>query len=243
MRISLCVPMYNESSIIADTARVLNEYMSEHFGNDYEIIFADDGSCDGSADIVNGLNLKNVRVVGYEKNQGKGCAVRHGVLASKGRTVIFTDADLAYGVDVIEESVNIIEGGEYPVLVASRAKHKEGYEGYTPIRKLASRTYIRVLNLFGGIKISDAQCGFKAFQGNAGRNIFSLCKTNNFAFDLEVILWAQKMDLKIYEMPAKIINHRESKVNVLKDAFRMLKEISIIKKNIKSVEINKTTFL
>ena len=233
MRISLVVPMYNESSIIADTAKVLDKYMSEHFGDDYEIIFADDGSRDGSASIVNELGLTNVRVVGYSQNQGKGCAVRCGVLASNGDVVLFTDADLAYGVDVIEEAVKILEKGEYPVLVASRAKHRDGYEGYTPIRKLASKTYIKVLNLFGGIKISDAQCGFKGFKGDIAREIFSLCQTNNFAFDLEVILWAQKMKHKIYEMPAKIINHRESKVNVLKDAVRMSKEIFVIKRNIR----------
>ncbi len=233
MRISVCVPMYNESSIIEKTAKELSSYMAENFGDDYEIIFADDGSIDGSADIVNNLNLPNIKVVGYPKNQGKGCAVRHGVLASCGEVVIFTDADLAYGVDVIADAVKIIENESYPMLVASRAKHKDGYEGYTPIRKLASKTYIKVLNLLGGIKISDAQCGFKAFDGEAGRRIFSLCKTNNFAFDLEVILWAQKMNLRIYEMPAKIINHRESKVNVLRDAFRMVKEISVIKRNIR----------
>lgn len=235
MRISLCVPMYNESSIIAQTARQLHKYMSDHFGEDYEIIFADDGSKDNSAQIVKDLNLPNVRVVGYEKNLGKGGAVRHGVLASKGDTVIFTDADLAYGVELIEDTVKIIENENYDVLVASRAKHKEGYEGYTFIRKLASKIYIKVLNMFGGIRISDAQCGFKAFKGEKGRKIFSYCKTNNFAFDLEVILIAQKMKLKIYELPAKIINHRESKVNVVKDAVRMLKEISKIKKNIKNI--------
>ncbi len=235
MRISICVPMYNESSIIANTARELDKYMSQHFGDDYEIIFADDGSKDDSAKIVKDLNLPRVRVVGYSNNQGKGCAVRHGILASNGDTVIFTDADLAYGVDVIEEAVEVLEKGDYPVLVASRAKHKDGYEGYTPIRKLASRTYIKVINVFGGIKISDAQCGFKAFKGDVARKIFSYCKTNNFAFDLEVILIAQKMKLKIYEMPAKIINHRESKVNILRDAFRMLKEISVIKKHVRKI--------
>ena len=237
MRISVCVPMYNESSIIEQTARELYTYMTKNFENDFELIFADDGSKDGSADIVNNLNLPNVRVVGYGKNQGKGCAVRHGVLASNGDIVIFTDADLAYGVEVIKEAIEIIEKGEYSVVVASRAKHKEGYEGYTFIRKLASKTYIRVLNLFGGIKISDAQCGFKVFVGESGRKIFSYCQTNNFAFDLEVILIAQKMKLKIYELPAKIINHRESKVNVVKDAFRMMKQISIIKKNIAKIDL------
>lgn len=236
MRISLCVPMYNESSIIAKTARELHDYMSKNFFDDYEIIFSDDGSRDGSSDIVKNLNLPNVKVVGYEKNQGKGCAVRHGILASRGDIVIFTDADLAYGLDVIKEAVEIMDKGEHSVVVASRAKHREGYEGYTFIRKLASKTYIKVLNLFGGIKISDAQCGFKTFDGEKGRKIFSLCQTNNFAFDLEVILVAQKMKLKIYELPAKIINHRESKVNVIKDAFKMMKEISKIKKNIKKIE-------
>ena len=176
MRVSICVPMYNESSIIADTAVQLNKFMTAHFGNDFEIIFSDDGSRDGSADIVNALGLPCVRVVGYEKNQGKGCAVRNGVLASKGDIVMFTDADLAYGMEIIEEAFNILEKGEYPVLVASRAKHSEGYEGYTPIRKLASKTYIKVLNLFGGIKISDAQCGFKGFKGDLARRIFSYFK-------------------------------------------------------------------
>ena len=236
MKISACVPMYNESSIIANTARELHEYMSEHYGNDFELLFADDGSRDGSGDIVKALNLPNVRVVGYEKNQGKGCAVRHGILASSGDIVIFTDADLAYGVEIIAKAVEIIENGKLKVVVASRAKHREGYEGYTFIRKLASRTYIKIINLFGGIKISDSQCGFKAFDGEKGRKIFSYCKTNNFAFDLEVILIAQKMKLAIYELPAKIINHRQSKVNVVKDAFRMMKEITVIKKNISKID-------
>ena len=235
MKISLCIPMYNESSIIAESAKQIHKYMIEHFGNDFEIIFADDGSFDGSAQIVTNLHLSNVRVEGYEKNQGKGCAVRHGVLASLGEIVIFTDADLAYGLDVIKESVRLIENGN-KIVVASRAKHPEGYEGYTFIRKLASKTYIKVINMFGGVKISDAQCGFKAFDGDLGRKIFSYCKTNNFAFDLEVILIAQKMNIRIHEMPAKIINHRESKVNVLKDAYRMLKEISKIKKNVAQVK-------
>lgn len=238
MRISLVVPMYNESAIIADTARALYKYMSENYGTDFEIIFANDGSRDNCAQIVEQLNLPCVRVVGYDKNQGKGCAVRHGVLASSGEIVLFTDADLAYGLDVIKEGADVLENGKHDLLVASRAKHPEGYEGYTPIRKLASKTYLKVLNLFGGIKVSDAQCGFKGFNGDVGRRIFSHCETNNFAFDLEFILIAQKMGLKIYELPAKIINHRESKVNIVKDATRMVKEIFKIKKRIKLIKFN-----
>lgn len=237
MRISLCVPMYNESTIIENTARVLHEYMCEHFGDDFEIIFSDDGSTDGSAGLVEALGLSHVRVVGYEKNRGKGSAVRNGVLASVGDTVIFTDADLAYGIDVIGEAVEILESGS-DMLVASRARHPRGYEGYTPIRRLASRTYIRILSIFGGIKVSDAQCGFKGFRGDVGRRIFSLCSTDGFAFDLEVILVAQRLGISIRELPAMIVNHRESKVNVLRDSVRMLREISRIKKRVRRIEKN-----
>lgn len=237
MRISVCVPMYNESKIIADTARELHSFMSEKFGDDFEIIFSDDGSNDNSAEIVNNLALPNVRTVGYPHNQGKGCAVRHAILKSLGEVVLFTDADLAYGIDIICDAVKIIERGEYKMLVASRAKHPKGYEGYNFVRLLASRGYITLINLFGGIKISDAQCGFKAFDGNVGRKILSMCETNNFAFDLEMILIAQKMGISIYELPAMIINHRESKVNVLRDAPKMAKEMIKIKKRVEKLKI------
>ena len=236
--ISICVPMYNESSIIADTAKTLHTYMTTHYASDFEIIFSDDGSRDNSAAIVNSLGLQNVRVVGYEKNKGKGCAVRHAVLASLGDVVIFTDADLAYGVDVIAQAVDELHKNDCSVVVASRAVHPQGYKGYTFFRKVASKTYIKILNMFGGIKISDAQCGFKAFRGNEGRTIFSYCQTNNFAFDLEAILLAQKMNLKIFEMPAMIVNHRESKVNVLRDAPKMIKEAALIKKRVKNTKIS-----
>ena len=79
-KISLCIPMYNESSIIADTAKTLHEYMSATFP-DYEIIFSNDGSTDGCDRIVEEMNLPNVRVVGYPDNRGKGCAVRTALLA------------------------------------------------------------------------------------------------------------------------------------------------------------------
>lgn len=229
--------MYNESGIIANTAIELHNYMSSHYGDDYEIIFSDDGSRDNSAQIVHSLNLPHVKIVGYNKNCGKGCAVRHAVLASKGEIVLFTDADLAYGLDVIDSAIAVLENKECDVLVASRAKHRDGYAGYTPIRKLASKTYLKILNLFVGIKISDAQCGFKGFCGDVGRKLFYLCQTDNFAFDLEVILLAQKMGMHIYEMPAAIINHRESKVNLIKDAPKMLKEALLIKKRVKNVKI------
>lgn len=237
MKFSLCIPMYNESSIIKDTANTLHRYMSSNF-DDYEIIFADDGSRDGCGKMVEEMSLPCVRVVGYEQNMGKGYAVRTAMLAAEGDIIMFTDADLAYGTDVIRQVYETFENNpDAEMVMGSRNLHKDGYEGYTAIRKLASKVYIKVLSLIGGFKLSDSQCGCKAFRGDAAKKIFSRCEVNRFAFDFECILWAVKFDMKIVEMPVKIINHRESKVSVLRDSFKMVRDILKMKKRIKKAKI------
>ena len=231
-KITLIIPMYNEIGIIRDTASTLNGYMSSTF-DDYEIIFSDDGSKDGSAKIVSDLDLPNVRVVGYEQNHGKGCAIRNGMLAAKGEIVMFTDADLAYGTDVIKRAYDMLKDADANMLIGSRNLSADGYEGYTFIRKIMSKIYIKVLCIAGGFKLSDSQCGCKAYKGEAVKKIFERCKVDGFAFDFESILWAQKFGYNIVEMPVKIINHRESTVNVVKDTFKMLGDLRKMKKRIK----------
>lgn len=237
MKISLCIPMYNENSIIADTAKTLSEYMEKTF-EDYEILFSNDGSRDGCDKTVEALGLPNVRVVGYPDNKGKGCAVRTAMLAADGDIVMFTDADLAYGTDVIKRVYDaFVENPDADIVIGSRNLSADGYEGYTAIRKLASKIYIKVLCLTGGFKLSDSQCGCKAFRSDAVKQIFPRCEVNGFAFDFEAILWSVKLNLKIKEIPVKIINHRESKVNVFKDTFKMLGDLRRMKKRIKKAKI------
>ncbi|MBQ8005063.1 MAG: glycosyltransferase [Clostridia bacterium] len=236
MKISLCIPMYNEAPIIESTARALSKYMEENFSHcGYEIIFSDDGSRDGCAELVNSLALPNVRTVGYPDNRGKGSAVRNAVLASLGDIVMFTDADLAYGTGAVKTMTEALDKDpDASVAIGSRNLSKDGYEGYTLIRKFASKVYIKVLCLAGGFKLSDSQCGCKAYRGEEARRIFKCCKVNGFAFDFETILRAQKEGMKIIEVPVKIVNHRESKVNVLRDTFKMLGDLRKIKKDIKN---------
>lgn len=237
MKMSLCIPMYNENSIIADTARTLSAYMEKTF-DDYEIIFSNDGSTDGCDKTVEALNLPHVRVVGYPVNQGKGCAVRTAMLAAEGDFIMFTDADLAYGTDVIKRVYDtFVENPGTDMIIGSRNLSKDGYEGYTFIRKVASKIYIKVLCFIGGFRLSDSQCGCKAFTKDTVQKIFPRCEVNGFAFDFEAILWATKLGLKIKEIPVKVINHRESKVHVVSDTFKMLKDLSKMKKRIRRIEI------
>ena len=233
MKLSLIVPMYNEAAIIENTARTYQEYLAAQFP-DYELLFVDDGSVDDCGAKVEALGLPNTRVIRYTPNQGKGNAVKTGMLAASGDVRMFLDADIAYGTEVIARAAKRFE--EQPdkaLVIGSRPLHPEGYAGYTPIRKLASKTYIMVLNVAGGFRLSDSQCGCKAYRGEAAEAIFSRTETKGFAFDFETILWAQKLGYGITEMPVCIVNHRTSKVNVVRDSFKMLKELRQIKKRVR----------
>ena len=229
---SLIIPMSNEEKILPDTIETLHAYMESAF-DDYEIVFADDGSTDRSRKIVEECGHERIRVVGYEKNHGKGCAVRCGMLAAKGDIRLFTDCDLAYGTEIIRTLYDKFTAADCDVMIGSRNLSGDGYEGYTALRRIVSKTYIRVLCTIGGFKLSDSQCGFKAFSAKAAEDVFSRCETDGFAFDFEAILFATKLGYKIAELPVKIINHRESKVNVLSDSIRMLRDLMQIKKHVK----------
>ena len=232
MKISICIPMYNENRVIADTAKTLSAYMEAHY-QDYELLFCSDGSTDGCDQTVRSLNFPNVRVIGYEQNRGKGCAVRTAMLAATGDVRMFLDADLAYGIDVIDRVFQFFAAGrEEQVVVGSRNLQKDGYAGYTFLRKIASKTYIRVLGFVGGFRLSDSQCGCKAFSATAAQEIFSRCEIDGFAFDIETILWATKLEIKIAEIPVRVIRHSDSKVRLLRDTFRMLRDLTKAKKRI-----------
>jgi len=151
---------------------------------------------------------------------------------------MFTDADLAYGTAVISQVANeFAKHPEADLVIGSRNLKREGYAGYTFIRRIASKAYIRVLCIAGGFRLSDSQCGCKAFSGSAVEKIFPRCEVNGFAFDFEAILWAVKMNMKIVETPVHVINHGESKVRIVRDTVKMLGDLRKMKKRIRRASI------
>lgn len=235
MRLSVVIPMYNESLIVADTIRTTDASMKALVGEgDYELIFVSDGSTDHCAEIARSMVADHpaLRVLEYMPNRGKGCAVRTGMLAAKGDFVVFTDCDLAYGTELVVDFLKRYEQGGCDVILGSRALG--GYDGYPFLRKLMSKTYLKVISVAAGFKHSDSQAGIKGFSQAASKAVFSECEENGFAFDLEALMEAERQGFKVAEMPAVIVNHRESKVNPIKDALRMLKQVSKIKKRQKA---------
>lgn len=247
-RLTLCIPMYNEASIIADTVRTLTAALEKYreggaYGS-WELIVSDDGSTDGSADIVRSLGLDGVRVCGYEHNRGKGCAVRTAMLeasrgdCSRGHVIMFTDADLAYGTEVIDRFARAFaQHDDTDVFIGSRNLSGDGYESYTFIRRIASKAYIRLLCIVGGFKLSDSQCGCKAFRAPTAERIFSLAETDGFAFDFELLLLAGRLGKRIGEIPVSIINHRESKIKLSRDVIKMTHDLFKMKRRVAKIKL------
>ncbi len=238
MKLTLLIPMYNEKSIIDATLLEVSTYMKRTFLEDYEILFVNDGSRDGCEEAVRAFPDPAVRLVSYGENRGKGYAIRKGVFEAKGDVILFTDCDLAYGCDVIKEFYDLLSKEDGPhVAVGSRALHPAGYAGYTPLRRLVSRAYLLFLRTVGGLQLSDSQCGCKGFRAPMAKSIFSFCEVDRFAFDFEAILIAKEMGARFAEIPVKVLFHGESKVHLLKDTARMLRDLARMKKRIKSLDL------
>ena len=224
--------MYNENRIISQTARELSSYMQQHF-SDYEILFYNDGSTDGCDETVRSLSLPNVFVIAGGENHGKGYAVRQAMLQASGDVRMFLDSDLAYGTDVISRVARTFESDpEADVVIGSRNLEKGGYEGYSAMRTLASKCYLRLLSFAGRFRLSDSQCGCKAFSAKAATDIFSRCEVNGFAFDFEALLWASKLGYKTVELPVRVLRHGDSKVRIVRDSLRMIRDVRAMRKRI-----------
>ena len=241
MLFSVVIPMYNESRVIADTFRRLTETLEREAsrgGWRYEVLFSDDGSDDGSGDIVRreaaGTELLygEAETIRSDVNRGKGAAVRMGMLRARGDWRLFTDSDLAYGPEKAVSMLNRAAETNTAVLAGSRAADEDGYAGYTPVRKLASRAYLRFLSAAAGFRHSDSQCGIKVFRADAAEDIFSRVGTDGWAFDFEALMLADRLGYSVEEAPVRVLTHGSSKIRLVRDSVGMLREIGRIRRRL-----------
>ena len=231
MDVSLVIPAYNESKIVLDTIRTASARLAD-LAEEYEVLIVDDGSTDGMAELVRDCGDPHVRLEGYSPNRGKGCAVRTGMLAAQGDIVLCTDADLAYGVDVFAVILERFRAGGADLVIGSRRIGGQGYQNYPPLRILMSKCFGLLSHMISGLPY-DTQCGIKGYRREAAQNIFSRCATDGFSFDFEALMRADKLGLKVEQIPVSVINFRESKVNVVKDSIRMFRDVFRIRRAVR----------
>ena len=238
--LSVIIPAYNEEKRLPKTLREVDGYLRKQNYNS-EIIVVSDGSTDRTCEIVEGLKneIKNLKLICEKINQGKGYAVRIGMLKAKGEFRLFTDADNSTPIEQIEKMWPYFEEG-YEIVIGSRDIKGAVLD---PPQNLFRRfvgevfKYLRkiIVNLW---EIEDSQCGFKCFKGEAAEKIFPKCKINRFAFDPEILLVGKKLGYKIKEVPVYWKNDPDSKVR-LKSMVKMLLDLLKIRWNLIKNEYKK----
>ena len=227
LMISIVIPAYNEKKRIEGSLAETCAYMND-FGMEYEIIVVDDGSSDGTGRIVEHIakDVRNVRLVRYDKNRGKGHALRTGVLVTKGDFVLVMDADLSTPMDELRKLMPYLSDGEFDIAIGSRALALSDIIKKQPWwRRGMGKTFNKIVKalVIGGF--SDTQCGFKLFKGESARSLFGEAKIDRFAYDVEILALATKKEYRIKEVPIRWINSPESRVDPVKDSLQMLADL------------------
>jgi dolichyl-phosphate beta-glucosyltransferase len=231
--LSIIIPAYNEEALIASTLDGLRTYLSAR-SERYEIIVVDDGSQDKTADCIQdwkNINQIDLHLLVNELNRGKGFSIRRGVMESKGRFIIFIDADLPYELDAIEGFLKALHNG-YDLAVGSRVLPGSQVKGVPVIRYISGQVFSWMVQaaLFSGLP--DTQCGFKSFQSVAAKEIFRRLTIDGFGFDVEMLFVARRLKLAIQPIPVRMIDHRHrSRVRLVIDSFKMFANLFTVRWN------------
>ena len=232
--LSVVVPAYNETARIAPTLQKLHAFL-ETQDSRYEIIVVDDGSSDGTAEHVERLAIPHVRVIRSRPNRGKGAAVRTGMLDARGLVRVMCDADGSMPPDELPKLLARLATGEYEIAIGSRyAPGAAANTSQPKWRVWWSRLCNKVIQRSLVPGVTDTQCGFKAFTAHAARDLFGRARINGWAFDLEVLALARRRGWAIAEVGVSWTDDRRSRVNPLKDMWKVVREALTIRKNLRT---------
>jgi dolichyl-phosphate beta-glucosyltransferase len=206
--LSIVIPCYNEEKRISKTLLQNIEFLNEK-NIDFEIITVDDGSADDSVQVIE--KIPNVKIVKHEKNQGKGAAVKAGVINSTGDFILFADADNSTPIEELEKFWR--KRHDYDILIGSRYLPESDIKIKQPWhRNIVTFLGNKMIRIILGLKYKDTQCGFKLFKKNIAKELFSMQTIDRWGFDIEILYLAKKKKYSVKEIPVSWINSPDSKV-------------------------------
>ena len=229
---SLILPAFNESARLAPTLDTVLSYVSQQHWK-AEIIVVDDGSADGTADIVREYTRRNpiVRLVQNPGNRGKGYSVRNGMLNAQGDVLLFSDADLSSPIAEAPKLFTAIENGADVAIGSRWLNSAVQTQRQSLVRQLFGRIYNLLLWVVLGLDYKDTQCGFKAFTRPAARLIFSAQRIERWGFDPELLFLAKLYRLRVTEVPVEWGHVGDSKIHPVADGIKMFRELLSIRWN------------
>lgn len=224
MSISIVIPAYNEERIIEQTINKVYNFLADNYEK-YQIVAVNDGSTDKTLERI--YSAPPVTPVSYEKNMGKGYALRKGVEKAWGDIIVLYDADMAYSLSYIKKAEKLL--GYFDIVAGTRVNSDRSQSSL--LRNTVSKGFAGYVDKTLHLGISDTQCGFKAFRNSAAKKLFPLTSLNGFAFDVEIFVLAEKYRFSVAELPVKAEREvRPSRVHLLSDAVNMAGDIRKIKR-------------
>ncbi|WP_282134458.1 glycosyltransferase [Seonamhaeicola maritimus] len=234
IKLSLIVPIYNAESFILNTLLQLSEWKRK-IDYSVEILLIDDGSTDETKHIVeNYINYKDrsINMLSFKSNQGKGYAIKRGMLASKGKFKIFTDADIPYGTNEFDKILYYLDFKEYDICVGNRKSKESNYHiNLGLMRKISSKIFTFFISRYVVTGMRDTQCGLKGFTSETAEILFSKLVIKGFAFDVELLYLAYKYDMDIKRIPVLFQGNNISTINLFYSSMQMLKDVLILPYN------------
>ena len=234
MHLSVIVPAYNEEINLEKNIKKFHAYLTKQ-SFDFEIIIVNDGSSDKTEEVAQELTkkLSNLKLLSKKINQGKGTAVRDGLLAGTGDFLLFLDADNATSIDHLEKAWPLLKDN-HDLVIGSRshedAKGAKQAKAQNLIKQILGISGNKLIKLLMHISIHDTQCGFKIFSKKSVNSIIPKTKINRWAIDIEVLTIAKNQNLKIGIIPIVWHCGPNSRVRI-KGYLTTLRELLIIKIN------------
>jgi glycosyltransferase AglD len=223
--VSVVFPAYNEinylDSAVQKTTQTLNE-----FNSPYEIIIAEDGSSDGTAERSEELAQKYpyVKHIHCEKRLGRGIALKNAFKQSNGKVIVYMDLDLATNLRALRPLVEAITVESYDFSTGSRMLPKSKVERSLR-RSISSKTYNFLVRHMLGSKLRDHQCGFKAFKRDPVLQLLDEVDATHWFWDTEILVRAQRHGFKVKEIPVEWQSGKGTKVNLIKDSWNMFRQV------------------
>jgi len=201
--LSLVLPAFKQEKTINKDIKNLSRVLSL-LNLNHEIIVVVDGYVDKTYQKVKRIKNPHIILIGYEKNQGKGYAIKRGVEKANGDIIGFIDAGMDLDPKEISLMLNIMDWNKADIVIGSKL-HPDSIINYPKSRKILSWGYRSIIKVLFRLNVKDTQVGLKLFKRNVAKNVFSKIVVKAFAFDVEVLAVAQSLGyVRIYEAPIRL---------------------------------------
>ncbi len=236
--LTIIFPLYNESGRLKYCFDDIEKFNIKKKIKSLEYIFVDDGSTDGSSQIIKKFINKKKReknnvkykLLKISKNKGKGNALSRGVEAASKNWILTIDTDISVSISELNKWLRIKNIKFYNNIFFGSRNLKNSIVKFEYHRKLIGLVFIFLTKLFFNIKLNDTQCGFKLYPKKVGKKIFKNLIDKRFAHDIEIVLLAERYNIKILEMPITWVHKNNSKINFLRDSLNIFFSLKKIKK-------------